>query len=236
MAGLTAQIANDIAQITGNLSDFAIPVIFTITDGETVVSKTVNANAVSHGLYINENGVPVVSGVARIMVSEINLKNAGFPTRNTKQQLILKGCNVTFTDTVTGIQSTWIINENFGNQMSGLITCTLGSFGAATPPGRIIIGWIAAPITAFITATPGTGTQTLANGDIIPTDYSMNADRTLTIPYMVGYVALTTFLLNGRPIQSVIYTQSLGKFSVAKSGAFNNGDNIKFDASIPIWQ
>lgn len=235
MGSLMQQISGDIARILGDAGGFAIPVIFSVTNGKMVTAKTVNAVVTVHGLYINEQGVAVMTGTARIMVSESNLVAAGFPVRNDKNALALKGDTVTFTDTVTGIQSTWVINQQFGNNMTGLITCTLGAFGAVTPPGRLIIGWMPAPIEVFVTATPGTGTQTLANRDVILTDYSMNMDRTLTIPYMVGYQALTSFLINGREIQSIIYSKPSGTFSNAKAGGFNNSNRIKFDASIPIW-
>jgi hypothetical protein len=129
MSSLAQQIAGDVAQITGDSKGFGIPVTFSVTMGETTTTKTVNAQVVAHGLYINESGVAVMSGVGRVMVSELNLVAAGFPTRNTNKSLSLKGVQVIFTDVVTGIASTWIINQCFGNNMSGLITCTLGAFG-----------------------------------------------------------------------------------------------------------
>lgn len=227
-------VAGDIQQILTNDNEFASPVVFAATDGILVNSVTCNAVVTSHNLYIDDRGVATVSSTARLMVSEGALTALLFPTRNVNNALSLKSNTVTFSD--AGIQATFVIREAFGNNRTGLITCTLGTYGAATPPGRTIIGWIQSPVIANLTATPSGNTQTLANGDVIPTDYSINVNRTLTIPYMVGYAALTSFLINGRAVQDIVYTKAAGMFSNAAHGGFNNGNGVKFDAAIPIWK
>lgn len=233
--GLMQAAANLTKQVTTSTGGFAVPVIFSVTNGVTVTSKTCNAVVVLHGLFIDEKGMAIVSPTSRIMVSEAALVAAGFPTRDTNNRLVLKDDTVTFTTVSSNIQATFVIRMAIGNDFTGMVSCTLGEVGNVTPPGRIIIGWIPSSVTVNITATPGPATQVLANGDVILTDYSMNADRTLTIPYMAGYSALSKFYLNGREIQDVVYTKAAGKFSNAAHGGFNNGNQIKFDASIPVW-
>jgi hypothetical protein len=236
MSGIMQMAANLTQQVTTDTSGFAIPVIFSVTNGIVVTSKICKAVVILHGLYIDESGIVKVGSTSRIMVSEPALKTVGFPTRDTNNKLILKDCGVTFTDIITGIQATFVIREAIGNSMTGLTSCTLGNAGTITPPGRTIIGWQPASIIVNVTATPSPNTQTLANGDIILTDYSLNINRTLTVPYMVGYAALSSFFLNGREIQDVQYTAANGTFNNGLHGGFNNGNQIKFDGSIPIWQ
>lgn len=234
--GIMAMAAGLVQQVTTDTGGFATPVIFSVTNGMTTTVKTCNAVVILHGLYIDERGISMVAPTSRIMVSELALKALSFPTRDTNYKLALKGAAVTFTDSTTGQQVIFTIKMAVGNDFTAMVSCTLEQSGIMTPAGRLIIGWMPGSIIANITATPGSGTQTLANGDIIPTDYSMNSDRTLTIPYMVGYSALSSFFLNGREIQDVAYTKATGTFSNAGHGGFNNTNTIKFDGSIPIWQ
>lgn len=230
------QAANLIKQVTTDAAGFAIPVIFTITDGVTVTSKTCNAVAILHGLYIDERGVACVQATSRIMVSEPALVDAGFPTRDTNKKLSLKDCNVTFTDFATGVQATYVIREAIGNNFTGLTTCTLGTTGNVTPPGRIIIGWIVASIIANpVTATTG-ATQVLVNGDTIPSEYVLVGGN-LVVPYMVGYSALTTFLVDNYLVQNIPYNKATGTFTPTPITAFLPDVNqITFDATIPIWK
>ena len=227
-----------VQQITTDAGGFAIPVIYLVTNGITTTFATCNSVVILHGLYIDKEGTVMVAPTSRIMVSEPALIALSFPTRDTNNKLALKGTAITFTDSITGLQVTFVIKMAIGNDMTGMVSCTLEQSGTMTPAGRLIIGWLQSSITANIVASLPTPnpTQTLANGDVIVTDYVLNADRTLTIPYMVGYSALSSFFLIGREIQDIIYTKSTGKFSNAAHGGFNIGDAIKFDASIPIWK
>lgn len=234
--GLMQMAAKLTEQVTTSVGGFAAPVIFSVTNGITINTKICNAVPTLHGLYVDENGIAKVSPTSRIMVSELALMAVNYPTRDTNKKLVLKDNAVTFTDDITGAQVTFVIRMAIGNDKTGLISCTLGESGIMTPPGRTIIGWIPASIIANITATPGVSTQALPNGDVILTDYSMNGNRTLTVPYMVSYATLSTFLLNGRPIQDIQYTKSNGTFNNGLHGGFNNGNNIKFDGVIPEWQ
>jgi hypothetical protein len=124
------QAAALIQQITTNKNGFAVDVVWTTADGLT--TKTCAAVAIVHGLYIDANGVAVVSDTSRVMVSELALKSASFPTRTTPTPpavgvLILKDCKVSFIDEVTGLAGTYIIREAIPNKMTGVITCTLGT-------------------------------------------------------------------------------------------------------------
>jgi len=245
--GFTADIAQDIADILSDTDEFAIPVIWTVTGGSTVVSKTCNAQVVLHNFYINDTGNAVIGTTSRIMVSEVSLKAAGFPTRDSNGKFSLKGDIVTFTEEVNQTQITFGIREVFGNYQTGMITCTLGTYGTVTPPGRTIIGWIAAPILIKVMTTPGTQKQTLANGDQINIEYAVDGQGKLPIPYLVSYTALTPFLMDNVnyslvvtpafDANAVLYTVATGTFNNANNGGFAPDINvITVNASIPIWK
>lgn len=245
--GFTADIANDVAEILSDTDEFAIPVIWTVTGGNTVLSKTCNAQVVLHNFYINDTGNAVVGTTSRIMVSEVSLKAAGFPTRDINNKFSLKGDVVTFTEEVNQTQITFNIREVFGNYQTGMITCTLGNYGSVTPPGRTIIGWIAAPILIRVKTTPGSEKQTLANGDLINIDYAINGSGKLPIPYLVGYTALTPFLMDNVnyslvvtpafDANAVLYAKATGTFDNSNNGGFAPDINvITVNASIPIWK
>lgn len=233
--GLMEQAAALIKQVTSDTNGFASPVVFTTTNGQTVTSKTCNAVVTIHGLHIDDRGMVVVAPTSRVMVSELALITVGFPTRDSNSKLALKGVTLTITDAMTGIQATYIVRENIGNNMTGLTTLTLGTVGTVTPPGRIIIGWMAASIIANPVDVVTGATQVLANGDIIPSEYVLVAGN-LVIPYMIGYNALSTFLVESNSIQNMPYNKATGKFLPTPIGEFVTGTEITFDASIPIWQ
>jgi hypothetical protein len=119
-------IADTVADITTDVDDgFAIPVIFS-APGEPVVTKTVGAVVTIHGLAVDENGIATTSLTSRIMVSELALKDAGFPVRNGNGKLTMKDRTVQFVDARTETLLNFVIREAFDNRMTGLISCTLG--------------------------------------------------------------------------------------------------------------
>lgn len=213
-----------------------LPVLFSVTDGTLVVQATVNALAIKHALYVNETGRNVAIGRdARVSVSELALRAENYPVRDTNNQVSLKGHLLTWTD-ISGVQATYEIAWQMPDETTGLIRCHLAEYGAVTPPGRLIIGWIAAPIDIQVVTTPDGSTQTLANGDIIPLQYALNNDGTLTIPYLVDRVVLTPFMLDGSPIQDMPYDRETGTFDNSANGGFLPDINrIAINASIPVW-
>lgn len=234
--GLIGNIQQDAQRITTDLSGFAVPILFSITNGETVVSKQCKGTAFKHHLSISEQGTVVNSRNARVTISELELIAQGFPVRDSNNRVALKNCMVTWTD-ISGIQATYTIREQYPNEVTGLIVCQLGEYGTISPPGRTIIGWIVSPFTVEVKTSPDTAiTQTLANGDVIPVEYALNTNGTLTIPYLAGYPVLTPFMLDGSPMQSMPYDRATGTFDNSANGGFYPDVNlIAFNASIPVW-
>lgn len=236
-------IAGDVEQILNDGGDFSSEVIFSVTNGVTVVSKTCNAVVVNHNLTVTDEGVEINGRTSRVTVSELTLKALGYPTRNNANKIALKGHRVTWTDPASEVQVTFKIKEQFPNYQTGLIRCTLEDYGMATPPGRTIIGWISSKIKVEVVATPNSETQELLNGDEIPVQYALNDGSvsgkpagSLTIPYLIGYGVGTPFMLNDFANQEETYNMVNATFDNTSNGSvFQIGDRIAFNASIPVW-
>lgn len=241
--GLMDNIQKDVQRITTEARGFSVPVLFSVTDGVTVTSVTCNAIAVKHNISIDETTGDIRTGIVsnsrtvRVTVSELALKAKNYPVRNTNNHVDLIGNQVTWTD-VSGVQATYVVKEQYPDETTGCIVLFLGTYGAVTPPGRIIIGWMQAVIAVEIKTTPNTANvQTLPNGDTIPVEYALNNDGTLTIPYMVGRVKLEPFMMDNMPIQNMPFDSATGKFDASIYGGFIPDVNIiSINASIPIWR
>lgn len=230
-----ATIRTDVQRITTGA--FAVPVIFTVVGGMTVLSVTCQAIAICHHLTVNEYGQAVNNGkIARVTVSEYALNALSYPVRNSSGKINLINHRVTWTD-LNGNQVTFVIREQYPDETTGAIVCMLGEYGIVTPPGRTIVSWIGAPFAISIVDTVDPSVkQTLANGDIINVQYAINMDGTVTVPYLVGYVMLTPFMIDNNSIQDEVYNISTGTFDNSKYGGFVVGNQIAFNASIPVWQ
>lgn len=85
-----------------------------------------------------------------------------------------------------------------------------------------------------------TNTQDLGNGVTIPVEYALNADGTLTIPYLntvPGVSVLTPFIIGSDPADTVVYmwsdTNNAYVFDNSAGGGFVVGNQCSFNASLP---
>jgi len=175
-------------------------------------------------------GAPVNSPTVRVTVSELTLAALDYPVRNTSNAVALKGHRVTFSD-LTGEQATYVVSEQFPNAQTGVIRLQMASYRLPTPPGRLIIGWIVGAVKIQIVAVPNGTTQTLANGDVIPLQYALNGNGSLTIPGIAGYNVLTPFMLSNFPIQDMPYTLATGTFNYK----FTVGREAAVNVSLPLY-
>lgn len=131
------------------------------------------------------------------------------------------------------------------------LICTYLAFPYNGAPGyypstevmpRTVVGWRVCQITCQIVASNPTGTQILGNAngdapaDIIPLQYVLNGDGTVTIPYLnsvFGITLLSRFMLKERYYQGTFFVG--GNINLSKHGGLNVGDILNFDASIPLW-
>jgi hypothetical protein len=79
--GLMNQIKSDTEQITGNLVDFAMPVILEAPTGQTV---EINGIYSDHSNAYDENGMPITGKFTHVTISEQPLIDLGYPTRSSK--------------------------------------------------------------------------------------------------------------------------------------------------------
>lgn len=108
------------------------------------------------------------------------------------------------------------------------------------PKTRQQYGWKPCSIQIKIVDTPDGSTQTLGNGDVIPIQYALNNDGTLTIPELGSYPGITLlvpFLLqnNGYGYANIGYDNTSGTLDFTYYGGFAIGNNIEINASLPLY-
>ena len=232
------QVKRDVHQIT--TTDFGQDITITpLLGGPVVLSGYVS----KHSITVDENGfIKVNTTSAHITVTETSLLNAGISTRDTNGGLItFAGYLVGWTD-VSGRSVTYVVQKGGSkpNETTGQISFILGNWLSPNPP-RFIYGWKPYAIAANIVTTPDPyNTQVLGNGDVIPREYSLNQDGTLTIPYLIsiaGIQVLTPLLVNDDEYQDIalIYTNGTFNVSTVRGGFEPNVDKAYFNASLPIW-
>ncbi len=105
-----------------------------------------------------------------------------------------------------------------------------------TPNNPVQIGWRVCKVLCNVVSSPDpSNVQVLANGVTIPIEYSLNLDNTVTIPYLniVSASVLSRFLLNGQYYEGNFYIN--GNIDTTIAGSLGLGDQLEFDASLPIY-
>lgn len=114
-----------------------------------------------------------------------------------------------------------------------------------TPPPphtRIAYGWKVCrfpnegALLVVETPDPEQTTQ-LANGDIVPLQYALNDDGTITIPELASYPnisVLTPFLIGNQSYDTIEIDYSTGRITNT-AGGFIIGNEISFNASLPLY-
>ena len=127
--GLTEQIQQDLLAITTNANDFGISLTFTApTSPVTVVTTT--GTAKRHHLEFDEMGMVKGNALnATCTVSELALRALSYPVRNIDGKVTFKDHLVAWTD-VTGSPITYIVNEWYPDETTGLIVLILGEYGS----------------------------------------------------------------------------------------------------------
>ncbi len=103
---------------------FSSSVSFTAVSGETC---TVQALANKIGRKISDEGVLVNSKNATVVVHENTLTNAGFPVRNSQNEVAMNGTLVSVNDS-SGVSKNYIVLETISDESVGLITLMLGDY------------------------------------------------------------------------------------------------------------
>lgn len=121
---LIDQAKADIEQITSNLNEFAVEIIFTSPTEQTA---TISGLHTKIHLGVDTDGLAVNSKKAHISFSEKFLTDASYPVRNSSGEVNLRNHRVSVKDS-TGILKNYTVKEIFPDETIGLITCMLDDF------------------------------------------------------------------------------------------------------------
>ena len=98
--------------------------------------------------------------------------------------------------------------------------------------------WEVMRVDVQVVTTPDGTTQRLGNGAVIPLQYALNNDGTLTIPYLgisPAVQVLIPFIVNGDSYDNVEYDADTTSFDATVArGGFAVGNIISFNASLPL--
>lgn len=127
--GLEDIIRNDILAIRTNTNDFGTAITFQAPTSP-VTTATIVGKVNKHHLVFDAMGMVkanVLNG--SVSVSMLSLTAASYPFRNSEGRVTFKGHMVTWTD-VTGLPQTYVIEEWYPDEVTGLLTLILGEYGA----------------------------------------------------------------------------------------------------------
>lgn len=123
--GLKERAKADIESITSNTNEWACPITFISPDG--LITATINGIHTKHHLNVDTEGNAVNAKKATISVSEKFLIDAGYPVRNSSNEVSLNGHRIKAKDS-TGILCDYILLSIFPNETIGLLTCILEDY------------------------------------------------------------------------------------------------------------
>lgn len=127
--GLVAQAQADILNITTNLNDFGVSILFTNPNTSPSSAATVVGIIKKHRLEFDEFGQPkenVKSTTCSVSELEFNAKS--YTIRNVDTVIDFNKHLAAFAD-VSGIVTTYAINQWFPDEQTGLIVFILGEYG-----------------------------------------------------------------------------------------------------------
>lgn len=116
----------DAQKFTSNTAEFGVQIRFDSNDSPPATA-TVGGTSTKHHLAVNREGAPYKGKVASVTVAEGLLTAAGYPVRNARNEVDLKGHKVTWTDS-TGTSVTYTIDSWVPDERLGLIVCILGNY------------------------------------------------------------------------------------------------------------
>jgi len=94
-----------------------------------VGDKTLNITgfATKHHFGIDLDGNAVNTKNVHVCISELDLVNANYPTRNARQEIDLYKHRISFKDS-SGLVKNYVVKEVFPDETNGLIVLILGDF------------------------------------------------------------------------------------------------------------
>jgi hypothetical protein len=123
--GLIEQAQKDFAKITGNGNDFGVPITF--TSNKTSQTVTINGLHNKIGLNVDGFGASMHAKNATVAVSESLLVLAGYPVRNTEQEVDMNGDLISVADN-TGIIKNYIVKSKIPDETFGSLVFILEDY------------------------------------------------------------------------------------------------------------
>lgn len=125
MAGNLLKLARKDAKNIITKGGFEVVIQLQTPTGDKIVD--IKGFGTKHFINFDSDGLPVNTKNVHICISEDDLTALLYPVRNAKTEVSLLNHKVIFKDS-TGNARTYRINENYPDEVLGLITCVLSDF------------------------------------------------------------------------------------------------------------
>lgn len=125
---LTERARLDAQFITTNPNDFGIDItVTTAASINPLVTGTVRGLHTKHHMSFDTDGVMVNSKTASVAISEKALTDAGFPVRDSEQEVSMLDYLISTKDS-SGILKNYIVRSSYPDENLGLIVLILGDY------------------------------------------------------------------------------------------------------------
>lgn len=125
MSGSILQLAKRDAKRFVTVGGFQETMMIKTPSGDKSVLLT--GFATKHHLSFDSDGLPIDAKNVHVTIDENLFVAAGYPVRNNRGEVALKGHLVSFPDS-TGIVKNYIVNRLLPDEVLGLITLILGDY------------------------------------------------------------------------------------------------------------
>jgi len=91
------------------------------------LSIEITGFATKHWNSFDSDGTPINAKNVHVCVSESDLVSKGFPVRNSKGEVSMLKCKISFSDS-SGVEKNYVVRETMPDETLGLIVLILGDF------------------------------------------------------------------------------------------------------------
>ena len=125
MSGNLMQLARRDAKFFVTNGGFEESITMTTPSADKTFSLT--GFATKHFINFDSDGLPINSKNVHICIDENILISQGYPLRNAKDEVHLKGHIIAYPDSTGNIKK-YVVRENFPDETLGLIVCILNDY------------------------------------------------------------------------------------------------------------
>ena len=124
MSGLIEQAKSDWQRFSSDPKTWGTAITLTAPTAEVA---NIAGIATNHHIGVDTDGNPINTKNAHITISEQLLVDAGYPVRDSENEVAMINHRVSYKDS-TGITKEYVIEETFPDETIGMITCILNDF------------------------------------------------------------------------------------------------------------